>query len=506
MRVRAVALAMLATVIVAAVPMMASGPAQAEPTAQPYQLYYTVTSAYQGKPETLFEIATRFLGDSNRAGDILGLNSTRTQPDGARLTDPATLHAGWQLVMPWDAIGSELHYGVMPTVTVKPKPTVASNPPTPPVSPVSPTPPVGKTAAPPVVGGKPTSKPPTKACIPVKNPAIAWGQQQLDPARIWTGTTGQGIRLAIVDSGVDGTNPALNTRVAAGADIVSGSGRGDTDCLGTGTTMALVAAGDDGAGGKKFGIAPKATIIPIRLTNRTPGTTADRAATAIQVAVSTGAQVIALGTYVDVANPAVRKAVDNAIGHNVVVVMPVRPAGKNAVAGAEDGLLRVGGVRENRNPAAKYPSNSVDLVAPGNAREAAAYVAGAVVLVRANHPGLGATEAAKQVLRTATAWQPVDRYGAGLVSPYDAIVRPLPVGVQHALDTPVPPSDDNDAVLGTIVLIVAIVLVALLIVGLGLRQMRMSREARAARDRANDSQDDPFNEKLDSGQLTGSKS
>jgi membrane-anchored mycosin MYCP len=388
MRVRAVALAVLATLTISAVPL-ASAPAQADPaadaSAQPFQLYYTVTAAYQGKPETLFEIATRFLGDSNRAGDILSLNSGRTQPDGARLTDPATLHDGWQLVMPWDAIGSDLHYGVLPKVTVKPTTSPSASSPvketppttgvtTPPPSGVTTPPPSGVTTPPPV---KPAAKPPTKSCLAVKDPAIAWGQEQLDPGRIWTGTTGEGIRLAIVDSGVDGLDPALNTRVAAGADIVGGTGRGDTDCLGTGTTMALVAAGDDDANGRKFGIAPKAIVVPIRLTNRTKSTTAERAATAIQVAVSTGAQVIALGTYVNVADPAVRKAVDNAIGHNVVVVMPVRAAGKSAIAGPEDGLLRVGGVQENRNPSAKYPANSVDLVAPGSAMEAAAYVAGA---------------------------------------------------------------------------------------------------------------------------------
>jgi FtsZ-interacting cell division protein ZipA len=76
--------------------------------------------------------------------------------------------------------------------------------------------------------------------------------------------------------------------------------------------------------------------------------------------------------------------------------------------------------------------------------------------------------------------------------------------VQQALDTPIAAAGDDDAVIGTIVLIVAIVLVVLLIVGLWLRQMRVSREARVERDRAADSRDDPFNEKLDAGQLTGS--
>ncbi|MFG1610032.1 S8 family serine peptidase [Actinoplanes sp. NPDC049265] len=497
---RAAAVVLSLTVIAA--PGFAPPAAVGAPPAQAYVLYYTVTGN-----ETLWTIATRFLGDADRAGEILSLNSSRTQPDGARLTDPGTVHAGWNLMLPWDAIGPDLHYGVLPTEPAAPKKPVAKA-----------TPPgraPGKTqgearATPPAkapgqtVSRKPDTgtRPTVQSCRPISLPDLTWGQRQLNPSQIWQWADGAGVRIAVVDSGVDATRIGLAGRVAAGADIVGGSGRGDADCLGTGTAIALFAAADDGAGGQKYGIAPKATVVPIRLVDRDAGVPAERAATAIQVAVSSGANVITLGSYVDVSDPGVRESVDNAIARNVVVVMPAA----RTAAGPADGLLRVGGVEQDKRTAADRPGGAVDLVGPGSAPYAAAYVAGTVALVRSNHPDLGAAEAARQVLRTATSWQQPDRYGAGLVSPSDAVSRPLPAGVRRSLDLTASGrggDDRGDRVLGTIVLVVLIVSVVLLILVLAVRRLRSIRAARRERERATDSQDDPFTGK-DGTELVGS--
>jgi hypothetical protein len=68
--------------------------------------YYTVRDSFGGQPEFLFEIAQRFLGDSNRFRAIFDLNRTRPQPDGGHLTDPTVLNPGWLLILPDSAHGS----------------------------------------------------------------------------------------------------------------------------------------------------------------------------------------------------------------------------------------------------------------------------------------------------------------------------------------------------------------------------------------------------------------
>jgi membrane-anchored mycosin MYCP len=405
MRARHVALAVLAALAAAgAVP---SGPAVAAPpdrAPQPYVLFYEVKKFYQGKPENLWEVATRFLGDANRAGEILELNTGRVQPDGARLSDPSSLHAGWKLVLPWDAIGTDLQSGA----------------------------PAGSSDPASSGDGKPAAG---CAKATTVGSSASWGQTLLAPARVWPQASGSGIRIAVVGSGTDAASPELAGRVAGGTDVVTGTGRGDTDCLGTGTAIAGIAAGDDGDGGKNFGLAPKATIVPIRVSADDAEVPARTAATAIQVATSTGAQVITVGAGVDAADPVVRAAIDNAIARDIVVVLPASAT----VPAAGDGLLRVGGVASDRKPAADYPAGSLDLVAPGvkvatvdrtgtGSEYAAAFVAGTVALLRSAHPNLRAADVTRQVLRTATSWSSPDKYGAGLVNPYAATATPLLAG------------------------------------------------------------------------------
>lgn len=87
-----------------------------------YVKYYAVTSS----DRNLTGIADRLLGDGSRSGELFNLNAGRRQPDGMALTNPARLNAGWLLVLPWDAVGAGVQYGLLPDqppVTAKPSTT-----------------------------------------------------------------------------------------------------------------------------------------------------------------------------------------------------------------------------------------------------------------------------------------------------------------------------------------------------------------------------------------------
>lgn len=430
-------------VVVASLATLIAGPAVAAPAAN--VPYYQVQSSYQDQPENLFEIATRFLGDGNRAGDILDLNTGRVQPDGSVLTDPAKLRSGWTLVLPWDAVGAGVQYGPVPAAGT----------------------------------ASPCVKPATVG------EAAYWGQTLLNPARVWDTAAGFGVKVAVVDSGVAAVSPELSGRVTAGTDLLRGIGRGDADCLGTGTAIAGIVAGDDGNGGKQFGLAPHATVVPIQIAGVGGTATAATAATAIGVAVSSGAQVITLGARVDPADPAVRAAIDEAITHNIVVVVP---AG-SADLPAKPGLLRVGGVAGDRAPEKSYPDGAVDLAAPGvkvatigrsgtGTQYAAAFVAGTVALVRSAHPGLSAADVTRQVLGTATSWSNPNDYGAGLVNPYAAV---LTVPATTAATVAVPGEGGRSPVIRTISWIVLGAVAAGLLLLIGWRAVRQVRSVLAAR-------------------------
>ena len=112
------------------------------------------------------------------------------------------------------------------------------------------------------------------------------------------GDVGQGITVALLDTGVQADVPGLRGSVLPGADLtgLGGDGRIDRsqDVFSHGTAMASIIVGHDRA---VTGIAPKAKILPVALplietSHRAP--TDDPVATAIRFAVDHGADVISM--------------------------------------------------------------------------------------------------------------------------------------------------------------------------------------------------------------------
>ncbi|MEU4240057.1 S8 family serine peptidase [Actinoplanes sp. NPDC026619] len=348
-----------------------------------YVKYYVVAEAYAGKPETAAEIAGRFLGGATRAADIVRVNEGRTPPGEAGLTTAGqALPAGWPVILPWDANGSEVGYGRLPGAV-----------------PLAKAGPCGVTGA---TGGG------------------SWPDDLLGLAAARSRTRGGGVLVAVVDSGVDRTVPGLAGRVDVGADLTTGQ-TGDSDCLGTGTAMAGLIASADG------GVAPEARIFPVRVTAGAAATDPARVATGIEVALSAGARVIALGSYADIAAPAVGAMVATAVAHDVLVVAPAGPPG-SATAG--DGVLLVGSIAAGGASAdaatggvAEVSAPGVDVTVPGPGESgtrvasdpayAVAYVAGTAALVRAAFPALSAAAVEQRITATAT--------GAGRVDPPAAL-------------------------------------------------------------------------------------
>ncbi|MEV4820291.1 S8 family serine peptidase [Micromonospora sp. NPDC049274] len=261
-------------------------------------------------------------------------------------------------------------------------------------------------------------------------------------------STGDGVVVAVADTGVD-PHPDLSKNLLIGTDTVAGgSGDGRTDSNSHGTSMAgLIAAhgraGDAGA----LGIAPQSKILPIRASTSDNLGEADDLAAAIEYAISKRAQVINISSG-GASTPRLVRAIEAALAANIIVVaaagnVPHQPVSYPA---SEEDVITVGGVdREGHHAAVSVTGPEIDVVAPAvdiystsyggkyskgtGTSSATAIVAGAAALIRSKYPYLPAQEVAHRLTATAIDKGPPgrdDEYGYGVIDLVAALTADVP--------------------------------------------------------------------------------
>jgi hypothetical protein len=178
----------------------------------------------------------------------------------------------------------------------------------------------------------------------------AWHLQAVRAEDAWGVSTGAGVQVAVLDTGVDATHPALWGRVAEGLDAATGEplpvdtdqSQGETH----GTHVAALAVGEG------VGVAPGAVVRPVRVFS--PDYAGDfRAAQALVWAVDEGAQVINLSFGGSAYSYLLHEAVNYALERYRVVVAAAGNQGSVArfYPAALPGVIAVGAADGQGNPA-----------------------------------------------------------------------------------------------------------------------------------------------------------
>jgi type VII secretion-associated serine protease mycosin len=291
--------------------------------------------------------------------------------------------------------------------------------------------------------------------------AKEWPLAFLDSTAANRISTGSGVTVALLDSGVVGRRVDLTGQVTTGPDYAGGIEQpGETGWGEHGTCMASIIAGHGRGGGDgMLGIAPGAHVLSIRVIRDDdapdigqPTTSQTPISDGIRYAVNHGAQVISMSlggsdAGADTDSTPEADAIRYALDHNVVVVVAAgNSADKgNAIQfpGAERGVISVAAVDSSGSHAGfSTTSWDVSVAAPGvnlpcdaatsddeyllgdGTSQATAYVAGIAALVKAKNHGLSPTQVRdilEQTARSKPAGGRDDELGFGIVDPVAAL-------------------------------------------------------------------------------------
>ncbi|WP_244259897.1 S8 family serine peptidase [Kitasatospora cineracea] len=283
-----------------------------------------------------------------------------------------------------------------------------------------------------------------------------WANSYFNLDKVWSVSKGDGVIVAVIDSGVDANHPDLAGSVLPGYDP-SGHGWDAKPTEEHGTGMAsLIAGHGHGNGEGILGLAPGAKILPIY--RGTTTTTSDAMPQGIKWAVDQGAKVINISQVTPRGvEDGFADAVSYALQHKVLIVAGSgNDAGPVRTPANIPGVLAVGAVDKNQKVWAKSNYGpEVMLTAPGadmvmagveglgscqgqyckadGTSDSTAYVSAAAALVFAKYPDLTPGQVANRLVKTAAApagvaQLPDAHYGYGIVQPYAALTKDVPAG------------------------------------------------------------------------------
>lgn len=263
---------------------------------------------------------------------------------------------------------------------------------------------------------------------------VPWGVERVGAPQAWPVSRGRGVRVAVIDTGVDGNHPDLRGAVQGGANFLDESAP-PADDNGHGTHVAGIIAARDNQEGV-VGVAPEAEIYSLKAFDGRGSGAISNIIAALEWCIGHGMQVVNM-SFGGNRNRALGRALQAALDAGIVLVAAAGNNGRDDSVdfpASHPGVIAVSAI-DGDDTLARYSSRGpeVDLAAPGSRvlstypggyRElsgtsmAAPHVTGVVALLLARWPRLTRDEVERHLKESAAQLPGLgpEEQGAGLVN------------------------------------------------------------------------------------------
>lgn len=197
---------------------------------------------------------------------------------------------------------------------------------------------------------------------------IPWHVEKLAAPQAWAVTRGKGVRVAVLDTGIDGTHPDLFGQIASAVDF-TGAASGPADVQGHGTHCAGIVAGASKGQGS-IGVAPECQLLSIKVLGDNGSGANTWITKGIAFAAQSNVDVISMSLGGPSPTSDVRDACAKAVAAGVIVIAAAGNAGPaEGTIGYPGGYAEVlaVGATDTADQAARFSSRgkNVFVAAPG---------------------------------------------------------------------------------------------------------------------------------------------
>lgn len=191
---------------------------------------------------------------------------------------------------------------------------------------------------------------------------IDWGVRVINAPKLWKHTKGEGVKVAVIDTGIDMNHPDLKDKIKGTINIFDKTTRDVTDVYGHGTHVAGLIAGE------LTGVAPNVDLyIANVLNDKGLGRVVD-ILDGVTYAINSNVDILCMSLGVNKKLPQIlEERIKRAVNKGIIIVCATGNNGKQSVAypASYDFVVGVGGVNQDLKRAdfSNYGFD-MDIVAP----------------------------------------------------------------------------------------------------------------------------------------------